>query len=117
MVEHDDSCCGRWAKFRREWRVDWRQKDELKAHKAEAFPERGERVREFTGIKKAAERKLEILNNAEELVELLVPPGNKLEKLSGNRKGQHSLRINGQWRICFVWKKDGPHDVAITDYY
>ncbi len=62
----------------------------------------GERVREFAGIKKTAERKLEILDNAEELVDLLVPPGNKLEKLSGDRKGQHSIRINDQWRICFV---------------
>jgi len=77
----------------------------------------GERVKEFTGFKKAAERKLEILDNAEVLVDLLTPPGNKFEKLSGDRKGQHSIRINDQWRICFVWRKDGPHDVEITDYH
>ncbi|WP_454065001.1 type II toxin-antitoxin system RelE/ParE family toxin [Candidatus Nitrospira salsa] len=77
----------------------------------------GERVGEFSGCKKAAERKLEILDNAEEIADLLVPPGNQLEKLSGDRKGQYSVRINNQWRICFVWKKDGPHDVEITDYH
>ena len=65
----------------------------------------GERVGEFSGFKKAAERKLEILDNAEELVDLLVLPGNQLEKLSGDRKRQYSIRINDQWRICFVWKK------------
>ncbi|MGB0911644.1 MAG: type II toxin-antitoxin system RelE/ParE family toxin [Nitrospirales bacterium] len=77
----------------------------------------GERVREFAGFKKAAERKFEILDNAEELVDLLVSPGNKFEKLSGNRNGQHSIRINDQWRVCFVWRKDGPYDVEITDYH
>ena len=77
----------------------------------------GERVKAFSGFKKAAERKLEILDNAEELVDLLVPPGNKLERLGGERKGQHSMRINEQWRMCFVWKKDGPYDVEITDYH
>lgn len=77
----------------------------------------GERVRAFSGFTKAAERKLEILDNAEELVDLLVPPGNSLEKLHGDRKGQHSIRINDQWRICFVWKEDGPHNVEITDYH
>jgi len=75
----------------------------------------GERVETFSGFKKSAERKLEILDNAEELVDLLIPPGNHLEKLGGDRKGQHSIRINDQWRICFVWKQDGPHDVEIMD--
>ena len=77
----------------------------------------GERVETFSGFKKAVERKLEILDNAEELVDLLAPPGNHLKKLGGDRKGQHSIGINDQWRICFVWKKDGPHDVEITDYH
>ena len=77
----------------------------------------GERIKTFSGFKKAAERKLVMLDSAEELDDLLVPPANKLEKLSGNRKGQYSIRINDQWRICFVWRNDGPHDVEITDYH
>ena len=77
----------------------------------------GERIKTFSVFKKAAERKLVMLDSAEELVDLLVPPVNKLEKLSGDRKGQYSMRINDQWRICFVWRNDGPHDVEITDYH
>ena len=77
----------------------------------------GERIKTFSGVKKAVERKLIMLDSAEELVDLLVPPANNLEKLRGNRKGQYSIRINGQWRICFVWRSDGPHDVEITDYH
>jgi len=77
----------------------------------------GERIKTFSGFKKAEERKLVMLDSAEELVDLLVPPANKLEKLSGNRKGQYSIRINDEWRICFVWRNDGPHDVEITDYH
>jgi len=77
----------------------------------------GERMKTFSGFKKAAERKLVMLDSAEELDDLLVPPANKLEKLSGNRKGPYSIRINDQWRICFVWRNDGPHDVEITDYH
>lgn len=48
---------------------------------------------------------------------LKVPPGNRLELLKGNRRGQHSIRINDQWRICFVWRDDGAHDVEIVDYH
>jgi proteic killer suppression protein len=77
----------------------------------------GERIKTFSGFKKAAERKLVMLDSAEELVDLLVQPPNKLEKLSGDRKGQYSIRINDQWRICFVWRNDGPHGVEITNYY
>ncbi|NKB81404.1 MAG: hypothetical protein GKS05_05855 [Nitrospirales bacterium] len=77
----------------------------------------GKQVRTFSSFKKSAERKLTILDNAAELLDLFMPPGNNLEKLAGDRKGQHSLRINDQWRICFVWKKDGPHNVEITDYH
>jgi proteic killer suppression protein len=77
----------------------------------------GERIKTFSGFKKAAERKLVMLDCAEELVDLLVPPANKLEKLSGDRKGQYSIRINDQWRICFVWRNDGPHDMEITYYH
>lgn len=77
----------------------------------------GERVKSFSGFKKAAERKLVILDSAEELVDLLVSPANTFEKLSGDRKEQYSIRINDQGRICFVWRGDGPHDVEITDYH
>ncbi|WP_053381553.1 type II toxin-antitoxin system RelE/ParE family toxin [Nitrospira moscoviensis] len=74
----------------------------------------GETIREFSGFKKVAERKLVMLDSASDLKDL-GSPGNRLEKLKGNRAGQHSIRINDQWRICFVWMTDGPHDVEITD--
>ena len=77
----------------------------------------GESVREFSGIRNVAERKLVMLDSATDLKDLLAPPGNRLEKLRGNRTGQHSIRINDQWRICFRWMADGPHDVEITDYH
>ena len=77
----------------------------------------GESVREFSGIRNVAERKLVMLDSATELKDLLAPPGNRLEKLKGDRTGQQSVRINDQWRICFTWMVDGPHDVEITDYH
>ena len=77
----------------------------------------GVAVKEFSGFKKAAERKLLMLDSASELRDLLSPPANRLERLKGERDGQHSIRINDQWRICFVWKKDGPHEVEMTDYH
>ena len=58
-----------------------------------------------------------MLDNAVDLRDLRAPPGNNLEKLRGSREGQHSIRINDQWRICFVWKDDGPYDVELTDYH
>jgi proteic killer suppression protein len=64
-----------------------------------------------------ARRKLEALNAAERLVDLRVPPGNRLEALKGDRSGQHSIRINDQWRVCFRWTTDGPTDVEIADYH
>ena len=78
----------------------------------------GESVKEFPGIRNMAERKLVMLDSAADLKDLLAPPGNRLEKLKGDRPGQHSIRINDQWRrICFRWMTDGPHDVEITDYH
>ena len=62
-------------------------------------------------------RKLRLLNEAASLAELVSPPGNRLEALSGNRLGQHSIRINDQWRICFRWRDRGPEDVQIVDYH
>lgn len=67
-------------------------------------------------IQSVALRKLRMLNNAASLNDLRVPPGNHLEKLSGNRNGQWSIRINDQWRICFVWQEDHAHQVEIVDY-
>ncbi len=77
----------------------------------------GKDVREWRSIKKVAERKLTFADSATTLSDLASPHGNRLEKLDGDRKGQHSIRINDQWRICFVWHQDGPHDVEIADYH
>lgn len=78
----------------------------------------GRRSRKLpTDIQAVALRKLRILNNARVLQDLRVPPGNRLEALRGNRAGQHSIRINDQWRVCFVWKEGGPADVEIVDYH
>jgi proteic killer suppression protein len=68
-------------------------------------------------VLRTALRKLAILHAATDLADLRIPPGNKLEKLSGDRQGQHSIRINDQWRICFVWRKGDAYDVEITDYH
>lgn len=64
-----------------------------------------------------AVRKLDRLNQAEQLVDLRIPPGNRLEKLRGDRAGQHSIRINQQFRICFRWTERGPAEVEIVDYH
>ena len=74
-------------------------------------------VRKFRGINRAARMKLEMLNAAVSLNSLRVPPGNKLEQLQGNRKGQHSIRINNKWRICFVWEDKDATEVEIADYH
>ncbi|MGA9032069.1 MAG: type II toxin-antitoxin system RelE/ParE family toxin [Sulfuricaulis sp.] len=68
-------------------------------------------------IQPVARRKLRMLNNARTLNDLRVPPANRLEALHGKRKGQHSIRINDQWRICFVWKDGDAHEVEIVDYH
>jgi proteic killer suppression protein len=77
----------------------------------------GKRIARFANILAAVERKLTMLNAAVELRDLRSPPGNRLEALLGNRAGQHSIRINSQWRICFVWTDDGPMNVEIVDYH
>jgi toxin HigB-1 len=66
---------------------------------------------------RVARRKLIALDSATKLVDLRVPPGNRLEALKGDRAGQHSLRINDQWRICFIWTEFGPEQVEIVDYH
>jgi toxin HigB-1 len=77
-----------------------------------------QRSRRLDGpVQRVAWRKLAMLDAAETLTDLLVPPGNRLEKLTGDRAGQYSIRINQQWRICFVWSDAGPEDVEIVDYH
>ncbi len=68
-------------------------------------------------IQPTALRKLRLINNARTLNDLRVPPGNRLEALSKNRRGQHSVRINDQWRICFIWREGHAHEVEIVDYH
>ena len=77
----------------------------------------GRRVRRFANIERVATRKLQMLDDAVQLSDLLAPPGNRLELLKGNRHGQHSIRVNDQWRICFVWGAAGPEQVEIVDYH
>jgi proteic killer suppression protein len=69
------------------------------------------------GIQAVALRKLAMLHAAADLNDLRIPPANRLEKLKGDRAGQHSIRINDQWRVCFVWEAAGPRDVEIVDYH
>ena len=78
---------------------------------------KGKRVKRFVNIEAVAMRKLAMLNRAATLHDLRVPPGNQLEALAGNRAGQHSIRINDQFRICFVWSAEGPANVEIVDYH
>ena len=68
-------------------------------------------------IQKTAYRRLALLHSAKELKDLLLPPSNRLEKLSGDREGQYSIRINDQWRICFVWQDGDADEVEIVDYH
>jgi len=68
-------------------------------------------------IQQTALRKLRMLNNAKIVNDLRIPPANRLEKLGGNRSIQHSIRINDQWRVCFIWQDGNAYDVEITDYH
>jgi len=77
----------------------------------------GKSPRRFRNIENVAQRKLQMLDDAIELRDLRSPPGNRLEALSGDRSGQHSVRINDQWRVCFVWTDAGPENVEIVDYH
>lgn len=78
----------------------------------------GHRVRGLAvGVQKAARRKLRMLNNAQDLRDLRVPPGNRLERLRGDRAGQWSIRINSQFRLCFEWRDDEAYEVEIVDYH
>jgi proteic killer suppression protein len=68
-------------------------------------------------IQRIARRKLRMLNNSRTINDLTIPPANNLEELKGNRKGQYSIRINDQWRICFIWKNGDSYDIEIVDYH
>jgi len=74
-------------------------------------------VKKFRSISKIARIKLELLNAAVSLNSLRIPPGNRLEQLKGDRIGQHSISINDQWRICFIWSDEDAYDVEIVDYH
>ena len=79
---------------------------------------RRERVRRFgSNLQRMANRKLLIIDAAETVSDLRTPPGNRLERLRGDRMGQYSIRINDQWRICFTWTPGGPADVEISEYH
>ena len=71
----------------------------------------------FEKFRSQAERRLQILDSANQLKDLAMLPSNRFEALSGDRAGEYSIRINQQWRICFEWQDDGPHNVEITDYH
>ena len=77
----------------------------------------GDTPRQFRGIQKQAVRKLDMLHTARDLRDLQAPPANRLEALKGNRRGQHSIRINDQWRICFIWTNEGATEIEIVDYH
>ena len=68
-------------------------------------------------IQASARRKLRMLNNAQSTEDLRIPPANRSEALKGNRRGQHSIRINDQWRICFAWRDGDAYDVEVVDYH
>ena len=68
-------------------------------------------------VQRAALRKLELIHAAKGVEDLRVPPGNRLERLVGDRRGQHSIRVNAQWRLCFVWREGGADNVELVDYH
>jgi proteic killer suppression protein len=77
----------------------------------------GQLVRKFQGFADQATRRLAVLDSAESLLDLKALRSNRFESLSGDREGQYTIRINRQWRICFNWEEDGPHNVEIVDYH
>ena len=68
-------------------------------------------------VQRATMRKLELIHAAKDVDDLRVPPGNRLERLVGDRRGQHSIRVNAQWRLCFVWRNGGADNVELVDYH
>ena len=68
-------------------------------------------------VQRVTLRKLELIHAAKDVEDLRIPPGNRLERLAGNRRAQHSIRVNAQWRICFAWREGGAEDVELVDYH
>jgi proteic killer suppression protein len=89
----------------------------LKCNATEALFRGFEPARHLRPIAKVARRKLDMIDYAAALTDLRVPPGNRLEALKGDRRGQYSIRINDQWRVCFVWRGGGAEEVEIVDYH
>ena len=89
----------------------------LRGRESERIFRREQARRLPPAVQRVALRKLLVLDAAESLEDLRLPPGNRLEKLSGDRQGQHSIRINDQWRICFIWKDGDAYAVEVTDYH
>lgn len=89
----------------------------FKCKDTEALFKSGRIAKHLRPITKVAARKLDMIDYADIPADLRVPPGNRLKALRGGRRGQHSIRINDQWRICFVWRADGAYDVEIVDYH
>jgi proteic killer suppression protein len=77
----------------------------------------GQRSKRFANLQPIIERKLQLLDSASTLGDLSSPPNNRLEALKGDRKGQHSIRVNDQYRLCFCWTSEGPEDVDLVDYH
>lgn len=88
----------------------------FKDRKTQRFFE-GKFIPAYFGFANQASRRLTVLDNAESLQDLAALRSNRLESLSGDRAGQHSIRVNRQWRVCFCWHEDGPYDVEIVDYH
>ena len=99
------------------WRYVAAVIESFRSRETERLFERERSRRIPPGLVRVALRKLRYLHRAESLEDLRVPPGNQLEALRGNRKGQHSIRINQQWRICFRWQNENVYDVEIVDYH
>jgi toxin HigB-1 len=89
----------------------------FRCKKTQKLYEEGECDRQFRAFQRAAEKALRRLEAAEELHDLRNPPSNRFETLKGDRKGQYSIRVNDQWRLCFAWSDKGPEDVELVDYH
>jgi len=96
--------------------IDWNLIRSFRCRETEALFHDGWAPR-FQAIERGARRKLLLLHTVKRLEELRIPPGNQLEALKGSRKGEHSIRVNDQWRICFRWSEGDAHDVEIVDYH
>lgn len=102
--------------IQRKTRIRWIVIRSFRCKKTERLFQR-DRVKEFATIATVALRRLVALDGAQALSDLLIPPSNRLESLSGDRKGQHSIRVNDQYRICFTWRDSNAEDVEITKHY